>query len=103
MRSVWKTSSREDQAQSQDPDDDTADGADAIAALRYAVMSWLSRKPAEYSKPDPPQDTRDREYGFERMVAANEQRKEREVRALRKAITNRGGDETHAEPWSVTE
>lgn len=31
---------REGQAQKQDPDDHTADGADCVAALRYAVMSW---------------------------------------------------------------
>ena len=30
---------RDGQAQKQDPDDDTADGADSIAALRYLVMS----------------------------------------------------------------
>lgn len=28
--------------QNQNPDDDTADGADAIAASRYAIMSWWS-------------------------------------------------------------
>lgn len=31
------------EAQEQDPDDDTADGADMIAALRYLVMSWWSK------------------------------------------------------------
>lgn len=30
----------EGKAQKQDPDDNTADGSDAIAGLRYAVMSW---------------------------------------------------------------
>lgn len=40
---------RVDQAQKQDPDDDTADGADAIAALRYLVMTWLRAAP----KPTP--------------------------------------------------
>jgi hypothetical protein len=30
------------EAQEQDPDDDTADGSDAIASMRYAIMSWWS-------------------------------------------------------------
>lgn len=36
---------QEGKAQAQDPDDHTADGADAIASMRYALMSWL--KPAK--------------------------------------------------------
>ena len=40
---------RDGKAQVQDPDDDTADGADAIAALRYLVMSWW--KAARYEAP----------------------------------------------------
>jgi hypothetical protein len=35
---------QEGKAQAQDPDDHTADGGDAIASMRYALMSWL--KPA---------------------------------------------------------
>lgn len=31
------------EAQEQDPDDDTADGADAIASMRYALMSWWTK------------------------------------------------------------
>jgi hypothetical protein len=31
---------KEGNAQSQDPDDHTADGADMIASMRYAIMSW---------------------------------------------------------------
>lgn len=54
--------------QSQDPDDATADGADAIAAARYAVMSWW--KPTKEPKglgfqPDdkkPPFDYRKRQF-----------------------------------------
>ncbi len=41
----------EEKAQVQDPLDDTADGADLIAALRYAVVSWW--KGAEYDEVDP--------------------------------------------------
>lgn len=39
----------EEQAQKEDPDDNTADGADCIAALRYAVMSWW--KAASFEPP----------------------------------------------------
>lgn len=42
---------KEGEAQRQDPDDDTADGADAIAALRYLVMTWWRQ--ARYDVPDP--------------------------------------------------
>ena len=47
------------EAQKQDPDDDTADGADTIAALRYAVMSYY-QPPKRKLKPkrkDPNIDT----------------------------------------------
>lgn len=37
---------KEGEAQVQDPDDDTADGADLIAADRYAVMSWWEKAKA---------------------------------------------------------
>jgi hypothetical protein len=41
----WKYPiAKEGTAQAQDPDDNTADGADLIAADRYAIMSWW--KPA---------------------------------------------------------
>jgi hypothetical protein len=39
-----------EQAQKQDPDDNTADGADMMAALRYLVMSWWRK--AGYAVPD---------------------------------------------------
>lgn len=38
---------KEGEAQEQDPDDDTADGADAIASMRYAIMSWWTAAQAE--------------------------------------------------------
>jgi hypothetical protein len=42
----WKYPiAKEGTAQKQDPDDNTADGADLIAADRYAIMSWWSRVP----------------------------------------------------------
>lgn len=43
---------QEGKAQAQDPDDHTADGADGIASMRYALMSWL--KPAR--KEDQPEN-----------------------------------------------
>lgn len=48
----------EGKAQDQDPDDHTADGADLIAADRYALMSWwrAAKKPAEKPKVNPNQD-----------------------------------------------
>jgi hypothetical protein len=57
-RLLWEVNSwrypepRDGQAQQQDPDDDTADGADAIAALRYLVMSWwkAAEKPEREEK-----------------------------------------------------
>lgn len=46
----------EGKAQAQDPDDHTADGADAIASMRYAIMSWWrAAKPAP--EPDKPPAT----------------------------------------------
>lgn len=42
---------KEGQTQNQDPDDHTADGADAIAADRYAVMSWWKAAKPESGKP----------------------------------------------------
>tara|TARA_R110000765_G_scaffold255634_3_gene356276 strand:- start:2254 stop:3942 length:1689 start_codon:yes stop_codon:yes gene_type:complete len=53
---------REGRAQHQDADDNTADGADAIAALRYLVMSWW--KAASFSPP-PEKVSRNRDTGLE--------------------------------------
>lgn len=47
---AWRYPEPKDgQAQKQDPDDHTADGADMIAALRYAVMSHY--RPAKFDAP----------------------------------------------------
>lgn len=76
---------REGQAQEEDPDDDTADGADAIAALRYMVMSWYG--PAKWEK----EDRRDphRDYGLEDLFERNEKRKKAEARQFIKSIRRR--------------
>ena len=58
---------REGQAQPQDPDDDSADGADCIAALRYLVSGYL--KPAPAPKVEPKFD-RNVDTRLERMAAA---------------------------------
>lgn len=48
------------EAQEQDADDDTADGADAIASMRYALMSWWSKVkpkvPSQYEGTAPVED-----------------------------------------------
>lgn len=51
---------RAGEAQQQDPDDDTADGADMMASMRYAIMSWWSaaKPPEEPEKPTPNRDTK---------------------------------------------
>ena len=51
-----------DKAQGQDPDDDTADGGDAIAALRYLVMGWWN---AAQFKPAPMKKDRNIDMGLE--------------------------------------
>ena len=56
---------KEGQAQRQDPSDDSADGADGIAALRYLVMSWW--KGAQYEAvPEKTQPNRD--FGLEEKL-----------------------------------
>ena len=52
-----------DVAQEQDPKDDTADGADAIAALRYAIMSYYSAP--KRVKPKPKRRSRNWDTGLE--------------------------------------
>lgn len=49
----------EGKAQKQDPDDNTADGADAIAGLRYAVMSWWKGAAVPEIPKKEPKDTDD--------------------------------------------
>ena len=56
---------RDGKAQVQDPDDDTADGADAIAGLRYLVMSWW--KGARYEAPED-KPRRNRDTGLEDIL-----------------------------------
>ena len=50
---------REGEAQKQDPDDHSADGADLIAADRYAIMSWwkAAHEEEEEEPPSPDEDT----------------------------------------------
>ena len=57
----------DDKVQAQDPVDDTADGADCCAALRYLAMSHY--RPAK--RDDKPEDEPDpnRDEGYERMAA----------------------------------
>ena len=64
----------EDKAQRQDPSDDTADGADAIAALRYGIMEHLrpAKPPKEPDEINPNIDT-----GLEKIL-------EREARSQRR-------------------
>ena len=52
--------------QQQDPDDDTADGADMIAALRYAIMSRYP--PSKRKSPKPPAENRNVDRGLERLA-----------------------------------
>tara|TARA_R110000824_G_scaffold241573_2_gene430311 strand:- start:3036 stop:4700 length:1665 start_codon:yes stop_codon:yes gene_type:complete len=56
---------QEGRAQHQDADDDTADGADAIAALRYLVMSWWR---AAAFTPPPKKKVRNRDTGLEERL-----------------------------------
>ena len=63
----WRyvTPKDEDKAQVQDPVDDTADGADCCAALRYMAMSHY-RPAGQKSKPKKPRDP-NHDEGLERM------------------------------------
>ena len=73
----WRYPTRQEgRAQHQDADDDTADGADAIAALRYLVMSWW--KAASFAAP-PEKVVRNRDTGLEERLERME-RKERQDR-----------------------
>ncbi len=56
-----------DQAQRQDPDDNTADGADMIAALRYAIMSHYKGGEGDVEVQQPLNPNID--YGLERLAA----------------------------------
>ena len=62
----WRYPDRQSgRAQHQDADDDTADGADAIAALRYLVMSWW--RAASFTPP-PKRAVRNRDTGLEERL-----------------------------------
>ena len=55
---------RDEKAQDQSPDDNTADGADMIAASRYALMTfWHGAK----FEPVPEKKSRQQDYGLERI------------------------------------
>ncbi len=69
---------REGKVQRQDPDDDTADGSDAIAALRYLVMSWW--KGAKYEKPVEKAPRRNFDSAFSKTMTAIERRARRQTR-----------------------
>ena len=55
---------RDEKAQDQSPDDNTADGADVIAAVRYALMTWWHGAKFE---PVPEKKSRQQDYGLERI------------------------------------
>lgn len=63
----WRYPTRQEgRAQHQDADDDSADGADAIAALRYLVMSWW--RSASFV-PAPEKTSRNRDMGLEKRLS----------------------------------
>jgi hypothetical protein len=86
-------------AQKQDPDDNTADGADAIASTRYAIMSWwrAAKQPSDEPKTMQEARARSREQQktdkrgdevLDRAVKTHEKRQrqlEKLVRKMRKA------------------
>lgn len=63
---------QEGKAQEQDPNDHSADGADAIASMRYAVMSWWRPAKAEQK---PEKRNRNKDQGLERLIARMNQGK----------------------------
>jgi phage terminase large subunit-like protein len=86
-------------AQKQDPDDNTADGADAVASMRYAIMSWwrAAKQPSDEPKTMQEARARSREQQktdkrgdevLDRAVKTHEKRQrqlEKLVRKMRKA------------------
>lgn len=56
----------EDRVQANDPVDDTADGADLIAALRYVAMSHF--RSADFEPVPEPTPNRNRDEGYDRMA-----------------------------------
>lgn len=55
----------EGEAQEQDPDDDTADGADLISALRYGTMSWWKGAPRGKIKRKKPRNV---DLGYQKVL-----------------------------------
>jgi hypothetical protein len=90
---------KEGQAQDQDPDDHTADGADLIAADRYGVMSWWKAAKQPTDEPKTMQEARARsreqqktdkrgDEVLDRAVKTHEKRQkqlEKLIRKMRKA------------------
>jgi hypothetical protein len=72
---------KEGQAQDQDPDDHTADGADLLAADRYAVMSWWQAAAQSY-KPPPAAEDVDRARIVDRELATGRPMDQRADRLL---------------------
>jgi phage terminase large subunit-like protein len=74
-----------DKAQKQDPDDNTADGADAIASMRYAIMSWWKA-----AKPEPVVEKPDRNVdpgdGLKRIFERAEKQKKAEERRVQRVL-----------------
>jgi hypothetical protein len=63
----------EGRAQDQDPNDDTADGADMVAALRYATMSHWRVPKFELPEKEKPKNV---DLGYERMAEQAKQSQE---------------------------
>lgn len=80
-----KRSQSTDRAQKQDPDDDTADGADMIDAMRYMVMSWWSG--AEYEGREDRRREKNRDWGLEERIEELNQMQERRDRERAARIT----------------
>lgn len=78
---------KEGEAQEQDPDDNTADGADGIASDRYAIMSHLKpgREPVEEDKPDRNKDTGLGEL-MARENAKNEAQRKKQERIAQRVL-----------------
>jgi hypothetical protein len=76
---------KEGEAQEQDPDDNTADGADLIAADRYAIMSHL-RPGKEKDEAKPKDRNVDNSGKLERMFEAAEKERKRQEREAKRIL-----------------
>lgn len=70
----------EGKAQKQDPDDNSADGADAIASARYALMSWLNPAQGDQTE-EPPK--RNYDPAFEKVIKRLNKRQKQVDRRMR--------------------